>query len=122
MRTAVRTTRDMRLRQIYLDLWDLGGRTNEVLVRVLDSGPGIPVTDRARIFEPGYSTKAAVIGAGSRGVGLSLVKRMVDRRGGSIRVGEAPDGGALFEVRLPLGALPAAPEPVARAAEPEAQR
>jgi len=28
--------RDMRLRQIYLDLWDLGGRTNEVLVRVLD--------------------------------------------------------------------------------------
>ena len=94
----------------------------QLLVRVLDSGPGVPVADRDRIFEPGYSTKPSVIGAGSRGVGLSLVKRMVDRRGGSIRIAEAPGGGALFEVRLPLVPVRAAPEPLAGAAEPEAHR
>jgi two-component system CitB family sensor kinase len=72
-----------------------------LLVRVVDSGPGVPSAEREQIFEPGYSTKPGV-GAGARGVGLSLVKRLVERRGGSIRVADAPQGGALFEVRLPI--------------------
>src|SRR5207247_945351 len=70
------------------------------LVRVVDSGPGIPAAEREQIFEPGYSTKPAET-AGARGVGLSLVKGLVERRGRSIRVADAPDGGALVEVRLP---------------------
>jgi two-component system CitB family sensor kinase len=73
----------------------------QMLVRVTDSGPGIPAAEREQIFEPGYTTKPAA-GVGARGVGLSLVKRLVERRGGSVRVGEAEDGGALFEVRLPI--------------------
>jgi len=73
----------------------------QLLVRVVDSGPGIPAAEREQIFEPGYSTKPAGA-AGARGVGLSLVKGLVERRGGSIRVADAPDGGALFEVRLPV--------------------
>jgi two-component system CitB family sensor kinase len=71
----------------------------QLVVRVADSGPGIPPEQRERIFEPGFSTKAAT-GAGARGVGLSLVKRLVDRRGGSISVRQDEHGGALFEVRL----------------------
>ena len=79
----------------------------ELLVAVADSGAGIPPDARDRIFEPGYSTKP-VAGGGSRGVGLALVQRLVERRGGSITVRDAPQGGALFEVRLPVVLLPPA--------------
>ncbi|HEY3186741.1 MAG TPA: sensor histidine kinase [Solirubrobacteraceae bacterium] len=97
--------------EVALQLLDDG----QLLVRVADSGPGIPAAEREQIFEPGYSTKPAA-GAGARGVGLSLVKRLVERRGGSIRVGDAPHGGALFEVRLPVVLVAAAVDAVAREA------
>src|SRR5439155_8164179 len=73
----------------------------QLLVRVVDSGPGISPAERERIFEPGYSTKPAG-GAGARGVGLSLVKRLVERRGGSIRIAHEDGGGAVFEVLIPV--------------------
>jgi two-component system, CitB family, sensor kinase len=82
----------------------------DVLVSVADSGAGVPPDARARIFEPGYSTKPTS-GVGSRGVGLALVQRMVERRGGSVTVRDAPQGGALFEVRLPIGLRPTAEAP-----------
>jgi two-component system CitB family sensor kinase len=91
----------------------------QLLVRVIDSGRGISAGKREAIFEPGYTTKPGV-GIGARGVGLSLVKGLVERRGGSIRVGDAPDGGALFEVRLPIVLLPRTGETVSRGAEHEA--
>jgi two-component system, CitB family, sensor kinase len=81
-----------------------------VLVSVADSGPGVSPEERERIFEPGYTTKP-MSGVGSRGVGLALVRGMVDRRGGSVTVRDAPQGGALFEVRLPIGLRPAAEAP-----------
>jgi two-component system CitB family sensor kinase len=74
-------------------------------IRVADSGPGVPVELRETIFEPGYTTKPPPA-IGDRGVGLSLVRRMLERRGGSLRVGEAPGGGALFEVYLPDAVRP----------------
>src|SRR3954454_11575820 len=70
-------------------------------IAVADSGDGIAADDRERIFEPGYSTKVAA-GPGARGVGLALVQRLVERRGGSLSVGVAAQGGARFEVRLPV--------------------
>jgi two-component system CitB family sensor kinase len=69
-------------------------------IRVIDSGPGVPDATRTEIFEAGYSTKPTS-GRGARGVGLSLVKRMAERRGGRVTVSEAPLGGAVFEVVLP---------------------
>ena len=81
-----------------------------LLVSVADSGAGIGADERERIFEPGYSTKP-VGGPGARGVGLALVQRLVERRGGSVTVGEAPQGGALFEVRLPVFLRPAVEAP-----------
>jgi two-component system CitB family sensor kinase len=79
----------------------------EVLVSVADSGVGVPPGERERIFEPGYTTKPTS-GVGSRGVGLALVHGLAERRGGSVSVREAPQGGALFEVRLPVALRPAA--------------
>jgi two-component system, CitB family, sensor kinase len=71
-----------------------------LIIRVADSGPGVPPDAREKIFEPGYSTKPA--GAiGERGVGLPLVRKTLERRGGTVDVGEAAAGGALFEARLP---------------------
>jgi two-component system CitB family sensor kinase len=83
--------------QVTLRLLDNG----PLLVRVRDSGRGIPIAERERIFEAGYSTKPST-GVVARGVGLSLVKRLVERRGGSIRLADAGDSGAVFEVRLPV--------------------
>jgi two-component system, CitB family, sensor kinase len=73
----------------------------ELHIRVKDSGPGIPADARSEIFEPGYSTKDRV-GPGARGVGLSLVKRLLDRRGGTVVVSDAAEGGAVLDVLLPV--------------------
>ncbi len=69
-----------------------GGAT----VIVADDGPGIPRDLRARIFEPGFSTKQS-----GWGIGLSLARRIVEENhGGSLRLTSA-DRGAAFEIILP---------------------
>jgi signal transduction histidine kinase len=70
----------------------------EVEISVEDSGPGVDPSIRARLFEPLVSTKAKGIG-----LGLALVKRIVDRHGGSVRYQPREGGGARFIVRLPVG-------------------
>ena len=69
-----------------------------VVVEVADNGPGISPDVRDRIFEPFFTTK--VVGEGT-GLGLFVTRNLVDAIGGTITVGEAPEGGALFSVRLP---------------------
>ncbi|WAL98317.1 sensor histidine kinase [Streptomyces sp. Je 1-369] len=76
------------------------GRT--VLLRVRDSGPGVPTEQRETIFTEGWTTKEPPA-HGKRGIGLALVRRLAERQGGSARVGEAPEGGAEFSVVLPEG-------------------
>lgn len=70
----------------------------DLLVRVSDSGPGIPDADRESIFVDGWSTKESRTGA-RRGLGLALVRQTVERRGGFVEVGGAE--GAVFSVLLP---------------------
>jgi two-component system CitB family sensor kinase len=72
---------------------------DELLVRVQDSGPGIPPGHVDDLFRAGWTTKPDVR-LGGRGLGLALVRRAVQRLGGSIDVRN--DGGAVFEVRLPV--------------------
>ncbi|MET9950609.1 sensor histidine kinase [Streptomyces sp. NPDC006339] len=74
------------------------GRT--VVLRVADSGPGVPDGRRELIFTEGWSTKEPPA-HGKRGLGLALVRRLAERRGGSARVGTGADGGAEFTVVLP---------------------
>jgi two-component system CitB family sensor kinase len=69
----------------------------EVLVRVSDTGPGLPGADADAAFRRGWSTKSQ-----SRGLGLALVRQVADRYGGGCRVGMASGGGAVVEVRLPV--------------------
>jgi signal transduction histidine kinase len=70
----------------------------KVIVRVTDDGPGIPADVKSRIFDPFFTTKA--VGKGT-GLGLDIVRRLVDRNDGLIDVESAP-GRTEFRVTLPL--------------------
>lgn len=78
-----------------------------VVLRVADSGPGIPDDITTHVFTPFFTTKAP--GSGT-GLGLSISFQIVQRHGGALTVRGGVNGGAVFEVRLPVG-VPAAPPP-----------
>jgi signal transduction histidine kinase len=74
----------------------------EVLTTVADRGPGIPTAEQSRIFDAFYRTPDAVAAQiQGAGLGLSLVKRIVEAHGGRITVSSAPGGGSEFTVALP---------------------
>ncbi|MFJ9580527.1 ATP-binding protein [Streptomyces sp. NPDC101191] len=79
---------------------DLRAEGRTVVLRVGDSGPGVPDDRRELIFTEGWSTKEPPA-HGKRGLGLPLVRRLAERRGGGARVGTSADGGAEFTVVLP---------------------
>ena len=63
-------------------------KSDQILVEIIDNGPGIPEEVRSRIFEPFFTTKS--VGAGT-GLGLDIARRIVVKRhGGSIRVTSQP--------------------------------
>jgi signal transduction histidine kinase len=73
------------------------------VLRVADDGPGVPAADRERIFERFVRLDdARSRDEGGAGLGLAIARDLVLAHGGSLAVGEAPGGGALFEVRLPV--------------------
>ncbi|WP_030993514.1 sensor histidine kinase [Streptomyces sp. NRRL WC-3744] len=72
----------------------------EVVLRVSDTGPGVDPAHADLVFQRGFSTKPAE--PGGRGLGLALVRQAVNRHDGTLTVAEAEEGGAVFEVRLPL--------------------
>ncbi|WGV18405.1 sensor histidine kinase [Fuscovulum ytuae] len=82
-----------------------------VVIRIDDSGEGVPEAVRDRIFDPFFSTKG--VGRGL-GLGLSISYNIVKDFGGDIEVTDAPGGGARFTLRLRQGVEAAA---VSRAAE-----
>jgi len=67
-----------------------------IVVRIKDTGAGIASEDVERIFEPFYSTKTT-----GMGIGLYLVKKIIDAHGGSIRVENRAGGGTMTTVELP---------------------
>lgn len=69
-----------------------------VVVSVADNGSGVPENLRVRIFEPFFTTKE--VGAGT-GVGLALCHRIIGSHAGTIDIGDAPGGGAVFSISLP---------------------
>jgi two-component system phosphate regulon sensor histidine kinase PhoR len=75
-----------------------------VVLRVLDNGPGIPEADRSRVFERFYRVdKSRARAPGGTGIGLAIVKHLVELLGGTVTAGSRPEGGAVFTVRLPQG-------------------
>ena len=69
------------------------------IIKVADDGPGTAPPDRAKVFDPFYTTKAPGTGTG---LGLAVCKHLVATAGGSIEVVDGPDGrGAEFRVVIP---------------------
>ncbi len=74
--------------------------TDGGMVHVLDEGPGIPESERELIFRRFWRRDRRR--AGSAGLGLAIVSRIVEAYGGTIAVRNGPSGGAVFAVTFPL--------------------
>jgi two-component system OmpR family sensor kinase len=73
----------------------------DAVVRVRDSGPGVPPAERERIFEPFYRLAGASERHGGVGLGLALVRSITQRHHGSVRCEAQEGGGACFVLRVP---------------------
>lgn len=104
----------LRLKQVFINLLDNaiaamhGHGTIDITVRLnqpgdhvqillADNGPGLSDTDKTRIFEPNFSTKAT-----GMGLGLTIVSTIIADHKGTIHVTDNPAGGATFVVQLPV--------------------
>lgn len=80
----------------------LASRGEWVELVVEDEGPGIPVEDLERVFEPFYrADPSRSRHSGGSGLGLAVVKHLVLAHGGTVRAERRPQGGSRFVVRLP---------------------
>jgi len=84
--------------------------TSEAVLRVSDSGPGVPSDALAKLFQPFYRLdEARGRMTGGVGLGLAITERAVRFHGGKVSASNRQPGGLMVEIRLPL--LPAAPQP-----------
>jgi signal transduction histidine kinase len=73
---------------------------NAAVITVTDNGPGVPAHEREAIFRRLYRGDSSRSQRGL-GLGLSLVKAIVEAHGGTVMADDAPQGGARFTIRLP---------------------
>ena len=71
--------------------------SKEVVVSITDNGSGIRPEDLPHLFEPYFTTRPSGVG-----LGLALVRRVVEEHGGKIHAANEPNGGARFEIVLPV--------------------
>jgi signal transduction histidine kinase len=69
-----------------------------VVIEVRDTGPGISPAHLQKIFIPFFTTKAK-----GHGIGLALTHRIITQHGGTLTASNAPNGGALFTIKLNQG-------------------
>lgn len=74
---------------------------SSLILRIDDTGPGIPPADRERIFTRGYRC-ATALAADGQGYGLDIVKTLVEIYEGTVACDAAPSGGARFTITLPI--------------------
>ena len=88
--------------EIRVDLEDKAAAGVEI--RVCDNGPGVPEAYRERIFEPFFRLPGHAERAGGVGLGLALVRQIVERHNGRIQCVRPPEGGGCFVISLPASA------------------
>jgi two-component system, OmpR family, sensor kinase len=80
------------------------GGVAEVVVSVLDRGPGVPPEDLARIFEPFYRTdKSRDHAHAGQGIGLAITARVMELHRGTVEARNRAEGGLEVRLKLPLG-------------------
>ncbi|HYB23664.1 MAG TPA: ATP-binding protein, partial [Solirubrobacteraceae bacterium] len=82
-----------------------GAAARRAFIRVSDHGPGVPESALERLFDPFFRVEEArERGAGGVGLGLAIAARAVHLHGGTITARNAPSGGLVVEIALPLPA------------------
>ena len=98
--TAEGTTVEVRLER--QQAADGNANEGEIIVRVLDSGPGVPDEALQKIFEPFYRLDdARNRKTGGAGLGLSIADRAIRLHGGQLRASNRKEGGLEIEIRIP---------------------
>lgn len=70
---------------------------DEVVLEVIDNGPGIPPSEREQVFELFYSQRK-----GGTGLGLAIARRIAEAHDAILEIDQAPGGGAVLRLRLPV--------------------
>ena len=76
---------------------NLYSKKNDVLIEIADTGPGIPTEFQERVFDPFFSKRP-----GGIGLGLAVVRKIIEAHQGTISAKNSHLGGALFTIRLPI--------------------
>ena len=101
VRNAARYTAENTTVEIALEC-----RGTEAAITVRDFGPGVPQEELEHLFRPFYRVATARDRqSGGVGLGLSITERAVHLHGGSVRAANAPGGGLVVEITLPLEPL-----------------
>ena len=104
VRNATRYTAEGTTVEVRLERQQAANGENEIIVRVLDSGPGVPDEALPKIFEPFYRLDdARNRQTGGAGLGLSIADRAIRLHGGQLRASNRKEGGLQVEIRIPAG-------------------
>ena len=101
-RNATRYTAEGTTVEVRLERQRAANGVEEIIVRVLDSGPGVPDEALQKIFEPFYRLDdARNRQTGGAGLGLSIADRAIRLHGGQVRASNRKQGGLEIEIRIP---------------------
>lgn len=104
VRNATRYTAEGTTVEVRLERQQAANGEKEIIVRVLDSGPGVPDEALPKIFEPFYRLDdARNRKTGGVGLGLSIADRAIRLHGGQLRASNRKEGGLQVEIRIPAG-------------------
>jgi two-component system, OmpR family, sensor histidine kinase CpxA len=110
VRNAIRYTEEGTSVRIGLEC-EQASTGREAVVRVIDSGPGVPEEARDKLFRPFYRIDdARGRQTGGVGLGLAITARAVSLHGGTVQASNRPQGGLMVEIRLPLAGVEEAEE------------
>ena len=113
VRNAARYTQEGTSARVSLERGQ-GSGGPEAVIRIVDSGPGVPEDALDKLFRPFYRIDdARGRQTGGVGLGLAITERAVRLHGGTVRASNRPEGGLQVEIRLPLAVTEASPSPIA---------
>jgi two-component system sensor histidine kinase CpxA len=104
LRNAVRFTEKQSKVEVQMEI-----KGRQAVLTIRDHGPGVPAAELERIFEPFYRVpESADRGSTGGGLGLTIAARVINLHGGVVRASNAPNGGLVMEITLPLATKNAA--------------
>jgi two-component system, OmpR family, sensor histidine kinase CpxA len=102
VRNAARYTQEGTCAEVSLER-EPGSNGPEAVLRIVDSGPGVPEEALDKLFRPFYRIDdARGRQTGGVGLGLAITERAVRLHGGTVKASNRPKGGLQIEIRLPI--------------------